>query len=306
MLTVSICRTLARNLRLYRNAAAGARKYVGDIPDGLEYYVLGSTTASCAYDFQAVGGNGFNGAVAPQTVSYDYRLLEQYHTKIKKGGTVIWSPCVFSLCVPEYEKTRMHLRYCYVFEKANIYRANGLTEILAAVYPIICLAALPVRRYAFPIARRIKHKLLGNGKSVPMDAASRLAASAEGSCRGWEKEFMLNDMHVSALSDMKRRMEYCLSYLRKIKKLCEENQLNFVIVIPPVSRAMLARLRRDDLERFLLRPIEESGESFRIWNYFDDKFFSDDKFFDTAICMNDTGRRLFTKEVIKRIGAEIL
>ena len=106
MFTVNVYRTLSRRLRLYRNAAAGARKYIDDIPDGLEYYVLGSTTASCAYDFKATGANGFNGAVAPQTVSYDYRLLEQYHTKIKKGGTVIWSPCVFSLCVPEYEKTR--------------------------------------------------------------------------------------------------------------------------------------------------------------------------------------------------------
>ena len=81
-LGMSICRTLARKLRFYRNAAAGAQKYIDDIPAGLEYYALGSTTASCAYDFQAVGADGFNGAVAPQTVSYDYRLLRQYHKKI--------------------------------------------------------------------------------------------------------------------------------------------------------------------------------------------------------------------------------
>lgn len=299
---MSICRTLAKYITCYRNAAGDAQKYIDAIPEDIEYYVLGSTSASHAYDFKAVGAEGFNGAVGPQTVSYDYRLFEQYGAKMKPGGVVIWSPCVFSMCVAEYPAVLQHIRYYYVLKPQSVYKSRLiLIDMFGAIlYP-------PVRCFARPVlgaVRIIWRKLRKNARqSSKSTCLSELDISAKSYYTGWKKEFQLNDEHVSGLTDIDERADYCLSYLGKIAALCRQRQLRFFIVIPPVSRAMLRYITNADLERYLLSRLHGWKEDVHVLNYFDDVFFSDDKFFENAICMNETGRRLFTKEVITRIGA---
>lgn len=303
---MNIPHTLARNFKCYsRKAAKGASKYLDPIPDGLEYFVLGSTSAASAYDFQYFGVNGFNGAVGPQTVSYDCRLLEKFYTKIKRGGIVIWSPCVFSLCVAEYDNLPQHLRYYYVLDSGTIHNWNKITEIYAVVYPLLRLILSPIKCFLWPLLRFIKHELVANPAVKRRQCGITVVQkSAEGYCCGWCNEFKFDDEHISGLSDMDKRREYCLQYLRKIIELCRQNQLRFAVVIPPVSKSMLQYVGADDLERYLLRPLRTLGDDLTIMNYFDDGRFIDDKLFETAICMNETGRRLFTKEIIERIGAE--
>ena len=303
---MNICHILARRFKCYRNAAEGAGKYLGAIPEGLEYFVLGSTSAAYAYDFQYLGGSGFNGAVGPQTVSYDCRLLEQFYTKIKKGGVVIWSPCVFSLCVAEYDKMPQHLRYYYVLDRGNVHNGSSkITEIYAVAYPLFRLVLYAIKRFLRPLLRFIRHKLFANSMAKRQQCGiTAVQKSAEGCYYGWCREFKFSDKCISGLSDMDKRMEYCLAHLRKIIELCRQNHLRFVVVIPPVSKAMLQYIDSHALERYLLRPLRTLGDDLIIMNYFDDMRFSGDELFETAICMNETGRRLFTKEIIKRIEAE--
>lgn len=302
---MNICHILARHFKCYRNAAGGAGKYIDPIPDGLEYFVLGSTSAASAYDFQYLGVKGFNGAVGPQTVSYDYRLLEKFYTKIKNGGVIIWSPCVFSLCIAEYDKLPQHLRYYYILDRRNIHNGNKITEVYAVAYPIMRLVLSPIKRFLLPLLGFIKHELFANHAAKRQQCSTTtVQKSAEGYYCGWGREFKFDDKSISGLPDMDKRMEYCLAHLKKIIELCWQNQLRFAVVIPPVSKSMLQYVSHQDLERYLLCPLRPLGDDLTIMNYFDDGRFSDDELFETAICMNETGRRLFTKEVIERIEAE--
>lgn len=303
---MNICHILARHFKCYRNAAGGAGKYIDPIPDGLEYFVLGSTSAASAYDFQYLGVKGFNGAVGPQTVSYDYRLLEKFYTKIKKGGVVIWSPVSFVLCVAEYENVMSHLKYYYVLNRDSIYDYSNVKAAFAVLYPLIRFFAYPFRKFVFPILRKFKQKIFTRGTlHIKMSCqATNIQKTAIGYHDGWMKQFLFDANHTSGLFDIDKRREYCLTYLKKIIELCRQNQLRFAVVVPPVSKSMLQYVSHQDLERYLLRPLRPLGDDLTIMNYFDDGRFSDDELFETAICMNETGRRLFTKEVIERIEAE--
>ena len=303
---MNIHHTLARNFKCYRNAAAGASKYLAPIPDGLEYFVLGSTSAASAYDFQDLGVNGFNGAVAPQTVSYDYRLLEKFYTKIKRGGVVMWSPVSFALCVSEYENVMPHLKYYYVLNKNSIYNYSNIIAAFAVLYPLLRFVAFPFIKFAFPLLRKLKRKLFTHDTlQVKMPyRETDIQKTAFGYYDGWVRQFLFDANHISGLPDMDKRKEYCLTHLKKIIELCRQNKLRFAVVIPPVSKPMLQYVGTRDLERYLLHPPRTLGDDLTIMNYFDDERFTDDELFENAICMNETGRRLFTKEILERIGAK--
>lgn len=301
---MNICHTLARKFQFYKHLAAGGGKF-DSVPDGCEYYVMGSTNASFDYDFDVIRVNGFNAAVAPQSVSYDYRLLEQYHNKIKPGGTVIWSPICFVLCVGEYEQIGNHLRYYYVLDKQRIYNANRQNELCAVVCPVFNFVKYSIRKLVCPIIRIFKHKVhcIGNTKNSIASNTSTLEVSAMNYYNGWRSQFNFNENNVSQLLDINERIQYSLSYLNKIIRLCSKNNLKFMIVIPPVSRTMMKYIKQPELERYLLRYLKALDSKIPVWNYFGDELFSNDDLFETAISMNENGRKLFTREIIARIEA---
>lgn len=187
----------------------------------------------------------------------------------------------------------------------EIYNGSPLGEAEAILLPPIRAAMSLARKVARPVARMLRGK--PRAEEGALDKEARLKASAKGRLAGWEREFSLEpSSHISALGDIPERMEYCLSMVRKMNALCEEKGLNFVVVVPPVSRALLDLLPADDIERFLLRPLKDAGDGFRLWNYWDDETFCDNKHFDEALCMNAEGRKLFTLEIVKRIRDEFL
>lgn len=266
----------------YKEEIRETAKYLAPIPNNLDYYVLGSTTGFYAYDFQGIGINGFNGAIEAQTVSYDYRLLLQYHKKIKTGGVIIWSPCLFSLYVSEYNEISRHIRYYYILEKSNIYNYNINGKVRAVSYPLLRL----LKHSLFPI----------NDKTFSLEETARNRYI------GWKKEFSLDDDNVSKRDDRDNTLKYTISYLNKIISLCRENNFNFTIVIPPVSTAMTRYIHNEDLERYLISHLKRLDKDIPVFNYFCDDFFSDNRWFFSADCMNETGRKLFTKEVVEKVG----
>ena len=50
---------------------------------------LGSSSAKWAFDWSGVGVKGMNWANQPQTLIDDFRLLKNFHSILRKGGTVI-------------------------------------------------------------------------------------------------------------------------------------------------------------------------------------------------------------------------
>ncbi len=63
-----------------------------DVPDNICVFNLGSSHGLCSFCYEGLESEGecFNFGMNSQTLSYDYRLLQQYEEKLTPGGGVLY------------------------------------------------------------------------------------------------------------------------------------------------------------------------------------------------------------------------
>ena len=97
-----------------------------NLTQGLDYIVLGSTPARYSIDFTGIEGvKGANLAVQPETIDYDFRVLKNYHSYLKEGGTVLFVLCPFTFCKDKYREVdgidlSQNIRYYPILHRAMI------------------------------------------------------------------------------------------------------------------------------------------------------------------------------------------
>jgi len=271
------------------------------IPQHLDMINLGSTPARFALDYAAAGVNGFNLAVCPQTVTYDWRMLQNYHSFLGQHGARVAAVvlCPFSLLKDRYTEADgdlwRDLRYYPVLHHAMIDNYDEATYQRISRRAPMLLASRANLRTALrrPVDKRLA--LASN----PLDADG-MRASAEHYLAGWRREFGIDDLRSSTMAD---RAESALrdnvALLGRMAAFCDERAIRMAVVLPPLSQTLRAMIPDAFIERNLLAPLREAGLT--VYDFMADSDLAADSNFVDALCLNADARRRFTRKLAEKL-----
>jgi hypothetical protein len=287
-------------------AKRDAQKFIDGVPMDLEIVNTGSTFSMYGFDYRYFGKRGFNFAIAPQPLSYDLKILEQYKRHIAKGAVVVVVVvCPFGFSVDKYENDESNDKYYFFLDKEKINHYRRSKEFLLRYCPIALALKRPVA-----LVKLIVKKLIGYDKrdtardeNIPENVKKTAAARIS----SWKRQFNLPDVQDCQPSErLRATFEKASDALRKILDLCLENEFRPVVINMPACK--------EESEAFSDAFIEDFyGESLRranvydvpVIDYFRDKRFHDHSLYINADCFNDKGREFFAKifiEDLKKLG----
>ena len=84
-----ILNILYKRTNEYKNRIDNIKKFIEGVPNELEIINIGSSYSKYAYDYSEFSINGFNLAIQPESLSYDFKILKQYSKNLKEGCIVL-------------------------------------------------------------------------------------------------------------------------------------------------------------------------------------------------------------------------
>lgn len=275
---------LGRNTQVYRKCIDTFQKYK-NMEHKLEIAALGSTMTEHDLDFSMWSGRGFNFALAPQTLHYDFKLLKQYHKYLNKNAIVLISLGEYSLLVDEYKDDTRNYKYYWLMDHENICNYKKSKEFFVKKFPGIINIRL--------VKEEVKSFLFQNKK---YDCTLR--NDSENMMKWWKEEFALEegfDKKKAAL--IKKQM----NLLKEMIDFCEKHEFRPVILIPPVCKLLKEKLSDGCLRECLWEPLEEIKLRTDVIDFFHREGYGD-SCFQSSILLNEKGKERFNKSLISEIN----
>lgn len=261
---------------------------------------LGSNPAKFGLDYSDCDVRGFNLAVGPQTVEYDLNMLKNYHSYLDERGPkllLLVLFCPFSLCKDFYTERDgavfRDLRYYPILHHAMIREYDESVYQLWVRHP----ARLLLKDW------KVWGRILTARKNCRLELAvnplneQEMQRSADDFVAGWKREFCLRDFDVRHLSEeVERALVYNSSVLDEIVSFCAERGIRPVFVLPPVAHHITDQIP-DDFKEYCMYSILRN-KPVPLLDYTEDERFVKTEYFVNALCLNKTGRRNFTAQVI--------
>ncbi len=113
-----------------------------DVPDNICVFNLGSSHGLCSFCYEGLESEGecFNFGMNSQTLSYDYRLLQQYEEKLTPGGVCFIVISYFSLLEDEENNDNFeakNARYYKFLDPRYIKQYDLSTDIRVRYFPVL-------------------------------------------------------------------------------------------------------------------------------------------------------------------------
>lgn len=295
----SFYRTLPRRIMVhsgwYHNLFEDAFR-IQTIPQHLDIINLGSNPAKFAFDYTEAEVKGFNLAVGPQTLTYDFRMLKNYHSYLDDNGAriAILGLCPFTLCKDRYTERdgdiAKGLRYYPILHRAMIDGFDEKTYDIFVDHP----EKLGIKSWAKAILRRRTDALAITSNPLTEEEMDKASI---GMINRWKYELFLKNFSTDGLSqEVKESLKYNSGVLDQIISFCKERSIKLVAVILPISDS-LNKYIDEDFKNHCLYSILKSKD-IALLNYSTDARFSNNSNFQDELRMNLKGRRKFTAQVI--------
>ena len=275
--------------------------HIRHIPQQLDIISLGSRPAKFAIDFSTAEANGFNLAVIPQTLEYDFRMLRNYHSYLGDNGAglVILVLCPFSLLKRRYTEADGPMcaddRYYMVLHHALVNNYSETKYQKIKRHPLLYALSIAPQLKGL-LSRRLQRQLAAGGNTQTADS---IGQSARNYVQRWQAEFGIENLNSPLDNKLCDDIVFNVNIIANIKQFCAERGLRTVIIIPPMADSLAALLPDSFLRQALYSPIANSGvdcidfsrhnEMSHVQNYFD------------ALCLNADGRKKFTKLMLDNL-----
>ncbi len=261
---------------------------------------LGSTQAKNAIDFKLIKDvKGFNLAVCPETIYYDFQVLKNYHSYLKKNGTILLVLTPFSFAKDKFRnelgsKTYKNIRYYPILHRALIDNFDINLYNKWVVHPSkITFGAF---KYYFRDVVVASWMQIKNNPDT-LEQSTQVCQERLGK---WMKEFHMTDLNPSnILEETKEAIRWNVELLKEMKTFVEERGYKVIIAIPPYPQEMTSLLPIELVEYLLFEPIRQTGIPF-ISYYGKKEWLSRDNYYH-GFLLNASGRKLFTEEILSEI-----
>lgn len=272
----------------YCNEKKETEKF-NNIPENIMFCNLGSSHARYALSYDDSDIIGFNFALPPQNLRYDFSVLKMYHKNMDRGCVVaIFLPiCVFFL--NRYQHSQTNYKYYYFLDKKYI---EGYNWIIKNFYLNRPLLLMPWKvRYIFKDIHPAK--MDSNGQE---DVVLDREKSARDRILEWNEEFGLLERSNNQIP---YEFKETTKILNDIIDYCIDKGFKPVLVIPPVSATMHEEIKNYNLNLNWMMYDQLTDDIFDkapLFDYFSTLEFEDDSYYINADFLNDKGRRLFSEK----------
>ncbi|MDD2791233.1 MAG: hypothetical protein PHU40_11300 [Sulfurimonas sp.] len=286
-----------KNTNFYKNKFVDTYKFK-NIPQNLEVVNLGSNQPKFAFDYSQNDVLGMSWAVGPQTLEYDFRILKNYYSYLKKDAKVIIALSPFQFFLDKYKDDAANHKYYEFLEPSLI---DGYSQIKKRLH------------IDFPIFTA-KKQILRILKDVPADKrvelginplnAEKIKKDAQKWVDGWKKQFGINTLENIELSDgNKTNIDKNIKLLKEMIAFCKEREYEAVLLVLPVTKELSSLFPDEFVEKYILNPIKEANEqNVKFLNYWRDERFEAEENYIDSFFMNKVGRNKFTKQVLEDLS----
>lgn len=275
-------------------------KFQKGVPNDLEIGCFGSSYARFDFDFSDFAINGFNFGIFPQPLHYDYILLKHYIQKFKKGAYVIFTFPALVFALDTYENDVSNYKYYKFLKKNEILNYSWKTKIFEVEFPLF--------KHPEKISKiwndddRIFNKILWT-TSENLYENSQARDAAKERADGWCLQFGLEN-----LKDVDVSQKVLTAFNKNIKivdsmiQLCKNNELQPVLLIPPVADTLRELFSKEFLKRFVYDNLNKvKKEDAIILDCFENKQFGNYKLYSNSDFMNKVGRKEFTQYILGKL-----
>ena len=263
---------------------------------------LGSSGAKWAFDFSCCSIKAMNWAQQPQGLVEDYNLLRNFHSILRKDGVVIITIMPFT----------------------SINRQTGLLDALKYVN---INAHEPIQPHLYNKAKRVADMplLMGKaafktlikyllGKDVPLRTYSeaqvifnpmtnlQLEQNALDFVNGWKKQFDIEDFDSPLTLENIKGREYRTNLMRTMVDFCLERGYRPVYIIPPVTKHLSNYFTSSFNETYIYSFLRDVDRNLLLLDYSKEENFQKDDLYFNSFFMNQKGRKMFTKRVLKDLN----
>lgn len=262
---------------------------------------IGSTPAKYAIDFSETKDiNGYNLAVCPETIFYDFQVLKNYHSYLKKGGMIVFLLCPFTFLKDYYRNENgsnayLNIRYYPILHRAMIDNFDIQLYKKWVLHPALSSVKAFVRSFIdTPVNTEWTH-VLHNPDSPELSASF-----CQERVKGWMREFHLTDLNPENIpSEIKKAIRGNIEIYKEMKAFVEERGYKATIIIPPFPQEMISLLPQCFVEQSLLEPVKETGLPFI--SYYGEKEWLSRDYYQHGFLLNTTGRNKLTRDLISRL-----
>lgn len=278
----------------YRSIFNDARRIL-DAPYNLDIINFGSNPAKFDINYSEATIRGYNFAVGPQCMKYDYKLLQHYSNHLSPNGEriLLLLFCPFSFCKDDYHlesdgEIAYNDRYYSVLPNKEISNFNQGRYNKLYVSPSDLGLSLYKNLILF---------FLKNLKNRFSNSHINLEESAENYLFSWKKEFFLDSFDVSKISEqVKTSLIFNNNLLNKEIDYCNKNKINLFIIVPPISKYIGSKIPNEFCDFCFWNILKEKPVT--IIDYTKSQFFTQDYMFRDALCLNKVGSIKFTNHLI--------
>ena len=261
---------------------------------------IGSTPAKNAVDFKTVNNiKGYNLAICPETIFYDFQVLKNYHSYLREGGTILFVLYPFTFLKDYYRneygsKSYLNIRYYPVLHRAMIDTFDY------KLYHKWVEAPMLLGKEAW------KRLIKDHPQSSAMDYRSNpnTPEDSKNFCKervkNWMREFHMKNLNPFDIpSEIIDAINGNIEIFKKMKLFIEERGYKAMIIVPPFPEEMVSLLPNDLVKVTLMDPIMATGLPY-ISYYGREEWLSRDLYYH-GFLLNARGRELLTKELLAQI-----
>jgi hypothetical protein len=294
-----------KNIFIYTTQFISNAGYRDDLQRNYDIVNLGSNPARFAFFYESVLGQ--NWSTGTQGLVEDLEILKYFFSYIKEGGVVL-------LPIVPFTSVSSYLKYKPAYTPVSYY--SKFIEILdpyqAKRLPLFRQASkflkspLLVQPNAFRYLIRDADKDSRLNLSEQIMQPLELNNDADKWIKGWMEEFDIDNL-TSPLNDrLKESFDESVKNLKNLIDFCCERNLKPVIIIPPVTKFLSLRFTIEIREQYIYSFIRSANiRDILFLDYFDDERFQDPQFYINSFFLNLRGRKLFTRQVLQDLGADV-
>ena len=287
---------MIRHTDWYNNqVCGGSTKFWYLSQFGLDVVNLGSWAGLHAFNYDGTPVKAANWALGPQSLVHDFNILKNYFSYIHEGGIVIITVSPFSGLVSNYDKTHNFKYYSFLHpatiqnfdegerQKALRYRQNPFIE-----KPVYCIRQT---------VKEISRKAIAR---IKPPKAVCLEQSAKQIMDGWKKQFGINELSMPLSSQHEAEIFSRRKTLVEMITFCKERSLKPYIIVPVMHESLLS-LFPDSFKSNYMDSLMAEGDA-PVLDYMNDEMGKHDKYFSSALFLNQRGAKFFTHRVLKDLN----
>lgn len=270
------------------------------LEQGADIICIGSVPAKNAIDFNSVSNvKGYNLAIGPETIFYDFQVLKNYHSYLREGGIVLFVLCPFTFLKDYYRNEfgsqfYLNIRYYPVLHRAMIDNFDYKLYHKWVEEPLLIGKDAWKRLIKdSPQNRAMYHETNPDTKEQSVQICKERV-------KNWMREFRMNDLNPEHIpQETEAAIQGNINIFKQMKAFAEERGYHPVIIIPPFPSEMTELLPENLVEHTLFEPVKQTGIPY--FSYYGmDEWLSRDLYYH-GFLLNAKGRKMLTNDIMSRL-----